>query len=236
MSTLKRLFMICLVIGAVFSAAAQVEGEGNRQDTLYIYEEEIVYDTLYVGEMFSDTDYAGMSKDDLLQIFLRDRGVGRLYYKNGGIYLTGATEMYRLDKTDLQCLLSATDYEEYRKAKRNQYISIPLFVAGGGAVAVAGVGLYQFCATLVQTAKYNRHIMDDADYGSALLWNAIGGFFLCAGGAVVATACIAPAVVMTIRSKMRINRIVDGFNATSAIAMQLRFGPTPAGAGVTISF
>lgn len=41
---------------------------------------------------------------------------------------------------------------------------------------------------------------------------------------------------MTIRSKMRINRIVDGFNATSAIAMQLRFGPTPAGAGVTISF
>ena len=234
MSTLKRLFMICVIAGAVFSAAAQVDEEQTRQDTLYIYEEEITYDTLYVRDTLPD--YTGMSKEELIEVFLQNGVVGQLYYQKGGMYLTGADELYRLNKKDLSRLLSTLDYEEYRKAKRNQYISIPLFVAGGAAVATIGIGLYQFCASFVQTAKYNEQILNSDNLGVNLWRSAVGGVFLCAGGALAATAFIAPAAVLTVKSKVRINRIVNNFNASPTTAMLLRFGPTPTGVGITLSF
>lgn len=234
MNILKRILLICITAGAAFSATAQVDGERTKQDTLYIYEEEITYDTLYVSETFSD--YTGMSKDELIEIFLHDRGIGQLYYQKGGMYLTGANELYRLNKTDLKRLLSAPEYEEYRKAKRSQYISIPLYVAGGAAMATAGLGLFQFCASFVQTAKYNEQILNSGNLGVNLWRSAVGGIFLCAGGTLAATAFIVPAVVLTVKGQTQINRIVSRFNASPTMSMQLRFGPTPTGAGLTFTF
>ena len=152
------------------------------------------------------------------------------------MYLTGADELYRLNKKDLSRLLSTVEYEEYCKAKRNQYTSIPLFVAGGAAVATIGIGLYQFCASFVQTAKYNEQILNSDNLGVNLWRSAVGGVFLCAGGALAATAFIAPAAVLTVKSKVRINRIVNNFNASPTTAMLLRFGSTPTGVGITLSF
>lgn len=234
MNLLKITLLICLVAGAALSAAAQVDGDRTRQDTLYIYEEEITYDTLYVHDTLPD--YTGMSKEELMDVFLQDRGVGQLYYQKGGMYLTGADELYRLNKNDLERLLSATEYENYRKAKRNQNISIPLYVAGGAALATAGIGIYQFCASFVQTAKYKDQLLN-SDNLAVILWrSAMSGVFLCAGSALVATAFIVPAVMLTVKSKVRINQIVNRFNASPTTAMQLRFGLTPAGAGLTLSF
>lgn len=234
MNLLKITLLICLVAGAALSAAAQVDGDRTRQDTLYIYEEEITYDTLYVHDTLPD--YTGMSKEELMDVFLQDRGVGQLFYQKGGMYLTGADELYRLDKNDLEGLLSAPEYEKYRKAKRNQYISIPLYVAGGAALATAGIGIYQFCASFVQTAKYKDQLLN-SDNLAVILWrSAISGVFLCAGSALVATAFIVPAVMLTVKSKVRINQIVNRFNASPTTAMQLRFGLTPGGAGLTLSF
>lgn len=234
MSILKRLFIICVIAGTVFSAAAQVDGEQTRQDTLYIYEEEITYDTLYVRDTLPD--YTGMSKEELIEVFLQNGVVGQLYYQKGSMYLTGADELYRLNKTDLRRLLSTVEYEEYCKAKRNQYISIPLYVAGGAAVVTAGLGLYQFCASFVQTAKYNDQILNSDSLGVNLWRSAVGGVFLCAGGALAAAAFIAPAAVLTVKNKVRINRIVDNFNASPTTAMRIRFAPTPTGVGITFSF
>lgn len=234
MNTLKRTLLICITIGAAFYAAAQVDGERTRQDTLYIYEEEITYDTLYVRDTLPD--YTGMSKEELMEFFLQDRGVGQLYCQKGSLYLTGADELYRLNKSDLERLLSAPEYENYRKAKRNQYISIPLYVAGGAAVVSAGIGIYQFCASFIQTAKYKDQLLN-SDNLAVILWrSAMSGVFLCAGSALAATAFIVPAVVLTVKSKVRINQIVNRFNASPTTAMQIRLGPTPTGAGITFSF
>ena len=234
MNLLKRALLICFVVGATFSATAQVDEGRTPQDTIYIYEEEITYDTLYVRDTLPD--YTGMSKDELIEVFLQDQIVGQLYYQKGSMYLTGADELYRLNKTDLRRLLSVSDYEKYRKAKRDQYLSIPLFVAGGAAVATAGLGLYQFCASFVQTAKYNEQLLN-SDNLAVILWrSAMCGVFLCAGGAIAATAFIVPAAVLTVKSKIRINQIVNRFNASPSMAMQLRFGLTPGGAGLTLSF
>lgn len=234
MRYLKKILLICIAVGAVISSAAQVEGERGRQDTLYIYEEEITYDTLYVHDSLDD--YAGMSKNELIEIFLRDRGIGQLYYQKGGMYLTGADELYRLDRTDLKWLLSAPVYEEYRKAKRNQHISIPLYVASGAAIATAAIGLYQFCNSFVQTAKYGDLFLDNSNISLVLWRSAMGGFFLFGGGIIATTAFMVPALVLTINSKVRINCIVENFNASPAVAMQIRFGPTPAGAGLAVQF
>lgn len=234
MNILKRLLLICIFASAVFFADAQVDGEKSRQDTLYIYEEEITYDTLYVSETFSD--YTGMSKEDLIEIFLHDRGVGRLYYQKGGMYITGANELYRLNKTDLARLLSATEFEEYRHAKRNQHISIPLFVAGGAAGVIAGIGLYQFCASFVLMANYRDYLLSNDELVLKLWRSQMGSLFLCAGSSIAAVAFIVPAVVLTIKSKTRINHIVNRFNASPTMSMQLRLGYTPTGPGLTLSF
>jgi hypothetical protein len=234
MNLLKRVLLFCFVTGAALSAAAQVDGERTRQDTLYIYEEEITYDTLYIRDTLPD--YTGMSKEELMDVFLQDRGVGQLYYQKGGMYLIGADELYRLNKNDLERLLSATEYENYRKAKRNQHISIPLYMAGGAALVTAGVGIYQFCASFIQTAKYKDQLLN-SDNLAVILWrSAMSGVFLCAGSALAATAFIVPAVVLTVKSKVRINQIVNRFNASPTMTMQIRLGPTPTGAGITFSF
>ena len=234
MNLLKRALLIFIVAGATLSATAQVDGDHTHQDTIYIYEEEITYDTLYVRDTLPD--YTGMSKDELIELFLQDRGTGRLYYAKGNMYLTGSDELFRLYNSDLERLLSISEYKDYRKAKRNQYISIPLFVAGGAAAVTAGLGLYQFCASFVQTAKYNEQILNSDDLGVILWRSAMSGMFLCAGGALAATAFIVPAAVLTVKSKVRINQIVNRFNASPTMAMQLHFGLTPGGAGLTLSF
>ena len=54
MNLLKRALLIFIVAGATFTATAQVDGDHTHQDTIYIYEEEITYDTLYVRDTLPD--------------------------------------------------------------------------------------------------------------------------------------------------------------------------------------
>ena len=218
----------------MFSPAfAQVDGDKPVQDTLYIIEEEITYDTLYLYDSLPQP--ALMSKEELLDAFRRDRGIGKLYYQRGHMYLTGADELYKLDDNDLQNFLSATDYEDWRKAKRNRIISYPLFAAGGCSAAVAGIGLYQFCASFIQTAKYGDQLLESDVLGQWIMRSAFAGFFLFAGSAIVSTAFIVPAAILTVRGKVVPNRIAEGVN-TPATTMQLRVGPAPGGVGLTLSF
>lgn len=226
--------MICFLAGTALSVAAQVDGDESRQDTLYIIEEEIIYDTLYVQD--SLPDYSEMSKEELLQAFRSDRGIGRLYYQKGAMYFTGNDELYKLDKTDLEFLLSADKYKDYCKAKRNMYISIPFYVASGGAVVMAGIGLFQFGASFVQVAKYHDQILDSERLGLDIWRSAMCGMFLFGGSLLATTAFIVPAIVLHVKGKATINTIVDEFNAPPTTAMQLRFGPAPAGVGLTLSF
>lgn len=217
-----------------FTAFAQVDGSKNAQDTLYIYEEEVVYDTLYMYDSLPSP--ALMSKEELLDALMRDRGVGSLYHQRGRMYITGTDgELFRLDNTDLKGLLSASDYADYRKAKRNTAISIPLFVAGGCSAVFAGIGLYQFCASFIQTAKYGDQMLE-SDRLAVDLWRcAMGGVYFLAGGALATTAFILPAIILTIKSKVGINNITRNFNS-SATSMQLGLRPAPGGAAIVLTF
>ena len=214
-----------------FAAISQVDESKPRQDTLYIIEEEITYDTLYLqGSQLDEL----LTKEELMEAF-QNRGIGQIYYNKGHFWLTGNEEVYKLDKADLQTLFSPAQYEDYRKSKRNQYISIPLFVAGGGAAVIAGISLVQFCASFIQTAKYHEQLLESDDLGLNIWRSAMGGVFLFGGGMLVAAGCLVPATILTVKSKVHLNNIANDFN-TSKTSLRLSLGTAQQGIGITLSF
>lgn len=228
----KDLIIKALVItlGCLFflsSAWGQVDETKNTSDTLIIYEEEVVYDTLYLKSN-------SLTKEELLEAF-QQSGFGQLYYQRGRYWLTGDDEVYKLDNADLQQLFTPAQYESYLKAKREQYISIPLYVLGAGAAATAGYGLVRFCTYLFQSANYNSSYFDDDNYGLDIWKNAMVGLFFFGGGLILTPCFIVPAIVFSVKGKVTLNNIADEFNSPRT-ALRLSFGTTPAGIGVTLSF
>ena len=230
---LTGLIMAFAGLFALPSVYAQVDGSVLSQDTLYIIEEEVTYDTLYLYDTLPQP--ALMNKEELIKAFRSNRGIGQIYYNKGHFWLTGNEEVYKLDMGDLQMLFSPAQYEDYRKSKRNQYISIPLFVAGGGAAAIAGIGLVQFCASFIQTAKYHEQLLDSDDLGLNIWRSAMGGVFLFGGGMLVAAGCLVPATILTVKSKVHLNNIANDFN-TSSTSLRLSLRTTPQGIGLTLLF
>lgn len=229
-----RTLVTLTLLTVSFTAFAQVDGSKTSQDTLYIYEEEVVYDTLYMYDSLPHP--ALMSKEELLDALRRDRGYGRLYHQRGHMYITGTDgELFRLDNRDLKGLLSASDYADYRKAKRNIAVSIPLYLASGCSAALAGIGLYQFCASFIQTAKYRDQLLESDRLPLDLWRSAMGGIYFLAGGALATTAFILPAIILTVKGKVGINNITNNFNS-SAISLRLSLSPAPGGASITLSF
>jgi len=234
MNTFTRLILVLFAVFAALSATAQIEGDVSKQDTIYIIEDEITYDTLYLydDEMMPDLK----SKEGLLEAFKQDRGIGRLYYNKGRMYVSGADALYQLSNADLEELLPSGEYAKYRKAKRDSYISIPLYVAGGAAIAVAGIGLYQFGASFIMFAKAGHQLLDNDNLPVNIWRSAMCGVFIFGGGLTVATAFFVPAIVLSIKSKVHINQVINNFNKPTTTTMQLRFGSSPCGVGLTLSF
>ncbi len=230
----NRITLALVLMTLCFTALGQVDKTKPTQDTLVIIEEEVTYDTLYLYD--SQVEPELMSKEELLEAFRRDRGIGRLYYNHGNMYFTGTDgELFKLNNDDLKSLLPSDSYSEYRKGKVNGYVSIPLFVAGGCSAAFACVGLYQFCASFVLTAKAHNQLLVSDNLGIDIWRSAMAGVFIFGGGLMATTAFMVPAIVLTIKSKVRINSVIDNFNAPST-TLQLRVGPTPGGAGITLNF
>ena len=167
--------MVFAGIFAVASAWAQVDGDSPSQDTLYIIEEQVTYDTLYLYDSLPQP--ALMTKEELLDAFRKDRGIGKLYFHRGHMYLTGDGELFQLNDADLESFLSTSDYADWRKSKVNRIVSIPLYVLAGGGAVCAGLGFYQFCAAFVQTAKYGRQLLDNDALGPLIMRSAFSGFF-----------------------------------------------------------
>jgi hypothetical protein len=230
-SIIKPLTIIILCLCIKPSAWGQVDDTQPTSDTLYIYDEEVIYDTLYIQNAPLEEL---LTKEDLLEAFQK-KGVGQIYYKKGHFWITGNNEVYKLNNPDLQTLFTPAQYELYRKAKRNQYISIPLFALGGGAAIVAGLGLVQFGSCLVMMAQAGSHWDFDENLMVKAWKGAMGGFFFLGGGLIVATGCFVPSIILTIKSNVNLKRIAEEFNQPKT-SMKLSFGPTPMGAGLTLSF
>ncbi len=101
---------------------------------------------------------------------------------------------------------------------------------------MADLGLYQFAASFVATAKYRDQLLDSDDLGVQLWRCAMGGTFLFAGGMVAAIACFAPAVVLTVKGKVRANHVIRDFNQSTTTALRLNIAPVPCGVGVSVLF
>ena len=99
---------------------------------------------------------------------------------------------------------------------------------------MADLGLYQFAASFVATAKYRDQLLDSDDLGVQLWRCAMGGTFLIAGGMVAAIACFAPAVVLTVKGKVRANHVIRDFNQSTTTALRLNIAPVPCGVGVSV--
>ena len=223
--------MVFVGVCAVSPALAQVDGNVQLQDTLYIIEEEIVYDTLYLYDTLPDP--ALMSKEELLQAFRQDRGIGCLYYKKGALYLNGGEEMYKLEKADLQQLLSKPQFDAYCDAKRDHNICISLYALSGCGVAVAALGFIQFTANFV---SFSNHL-SSSDLSHNFWLSGMGGVILFGCGSVVYTALWRTAVKYRNKSKEGFENIVKTFNAPPATtSMELQVGPAPGGLGLSLSF
>lgn len=235
----RILFRLTCVICCIFLSSnifAQVDGTQVRQDTLYIYEEEVSYDTVYLYDTIAQP--ALMNKEELIDAFRQNRDIGQLYYNKGRMYLTGSDTAYRLDNADLKRLFSSSDYSEYQKAKWQRYSSIPLFVCAGGSAVYAGMGFYQFAASFIQTSKYGDYFLESGQLGQGIWSCAMGGLFVFIGGALVTTIFAIPASVLLNKGKTTIHRITDNFNKSkhTSFDRQLRVGPSPGGLGLTLSF
>ncbi len=223
--SIKVLIIIFVISILQPSVWGQVDEPKSSADTLYIYEEEVVYDTLYLQSK-------SLTKEELLDAFQRS-GLGELYFNKGHYWLTGNDNAFQLNNNDLQQLFTPAQYESYRKAKREQYISIPFYVLGGGAVATAGYGLVRFCSYFIQSANIN-----DPSNSQAYLdiWkSAVVGLFFFGGGLILTPCFFVPAIVLSVKGKVTLNNIAEEFN-TPSTSLRLNFGPTPAGIGLTLSF
>lgn len=229
------LLFLLLLSGFIFHLPVfgQVDVSEARPDTVYLYEEQVTYDTLYIYDTLPKP--ALMSKEQLIETYMSERGIGKMYYQNGKMYIAGTDKLHRLDKADLKEIFLAVEYDEYCKAKRSVYWSIPLYVAGAGAVACAGVGLYQFAGSFVMMSKAGTRLSDNGNLAPKIWLSAMGGVAITAGSLVVAAGCLAPAVILTIRSKARLRNLAEEFGAPST-SLRLDLGPTPAGVGLTLSF
>ncbi len=220
---------LCFIL---FCESVRCQVDKTVQDTIYLYEEEIVYDTMY---MINDISFESLSKDEFIDMISRERGVGSIYRSSGRMYLTGQNQVYQLGKTDLQRILTPAEFEQYNKAMRQKFATIPLYIVGAGGVALFAMGLYQFVGSLSLAVNTFDSPYSEIIPSKCMGCAAAGFGFLVAGG-LVATGCIVPALVMNIRSKSSINRIVDNFNNTKSKKIRLSFLPTPCGAGVTLQF
>ena len=229
------LLFVLLFSSLVFlpSAFGQVEVPEVRPDTVYLYEEQVIYDTLYIYDTLPQP--ALMSKEQLMETYMSERGIGKLFYHKGKMYIAGTDKLHRLGKADLKEIFSAVEYDEYCSAKRSGYWSIPLYVAGAGAVACAGFGLYQFAGSFVMMSKAGTQLSDNDALVPKIWLSAMGGIAITAGSLVVVAGCLAPAVILTIRSKARLRNLAEEFGAPST-SLRLDLGPTPAGVGLTLSF
>ena len=208
---LRTLFCVfCLVmLGA--KGFGQVDGSQNKSDTLYIYEEEVVYDTLY---QYDTVPQSLLTKEETLAAFRQNPEIGRLYRSNGHFFLTGSENTFKLNQNDLRTLFSPSVYAEWQRARRNRNISIPLYVFSAGFATVACLGLYQYGASTLLSNKYSP-TPGGHDYSLDIWQCATGGIFLFVTGAILTTACIIPASILTVWWTTHTRNIVNNFNAPS---------------------
>lgn len=229
---------IFLCIGATWSNPIFGQVDDSAQpvpDTLYLIEEETVYDTLYVYDSIAPEKL--MTKTELLKALCADRGVGTLKYQKHHFYISTEESLVKLKKPDLKLLFSPNDYADYEKARKTQLKTIPLWVGGFASVGVAAWGLYNISVGFYSN-WYDSSIISgtrEEELKKAMKL----GFPIFLVGTGAAALMLRYAVVITNGGEETCHRLERRFrtgNNVSLTPTKLSFGASSGGIGLTFDF
>lgn len=231
-----HILLLFLLTGIALPVFGQVDQPAqDPQDTVYLYEEEIVYDTLYVYDSIAPEKM--MTKAELLKALCADRGVGTLKYQRHHFYISTEDSLIKLNGDDLKILLSPGDYADYKKAKQNQWASTPLWVVGSLATATSALGIYELASSYYY--RFHSSGMTNQLSEEALKKMDKIGYAMFAIGLGVSIATFKPAAHIVNRSEDTLNRLARRFKSGtnySYVAPTCKVGSTPYGLGLTLDF
>lgn len=225
------LFFILMMLGLPLFGQVEQPVQGH-QDTVYLYEEEITYDTLY---MYDSTRFEQlMTKDALIAAFCADRGEGTLKYQKRHFYLSAADSLVKLDNADLKKLFSPNDYADYEKARKNELKSIPMWIFGIGAVGISAWGLYETSVGLYSSWFDTNFPSGLAELG--LKKPSTIGFIMFVAGTSAAAVLLRYAIVYTNGGEDTCRRLARRFRSggnMSYTPSKFTVGATSSGFGIT---
>lgn len=172
---------------------------------------------------------------------------GQMVYKNGNYYMDRNGVLTKLTRSDLLRMFSSEQFRDYRKAKGQWNASIPLFVVGScaGALAVAGAGLWIYNWIHITDGIYHNKRNLSVRPGFA-------GLIMIATGLAVGAATIIPAINLYQKGNGMMSSLAYDYNYSrnyeennngnhgkrpaSNTSMRISVGGTSQGVGIAFHF
>lgn len=228
--------LLCIVAAWSNPIFGQVDDPPQAvPDTLYLIEEQTIYDTLYVYDSIAPEKM--MTKAELLKALCADRGVGTLKYQKHHFYISTEENLVKLENSDLKLLFSPNDYADYEKARKNQLKSIPLWVGGIASVGVAAWGLHNI--TIGFYSNWFDSSIVSGMTEEELKKSRKMGFPIFVVGTAAASLMLRYAIVITNGGEQTCQRLARRFRSGSNVSYtptKLTFGASPGGIGITFDF
>ncbi|MCR5114221.1 MAG: hypothetical protein K6A95_00890 [Bacteroidales bacterium] len=222
-AAMRPLLMIFMLYMGGFDPSLSLYGQDiPSQDTVFLYEEEITYDTLYIGQ--GNTDER-MIQPDTSGVYLSS------HRARIGVQDETLGKFVPMSNETLQGLLTPTDYNQYRQGRRMVNGSYACYVVGSLSIAVAAVG-FSFFSTGIST----RQPLFGTEYQKFQR----GNFAMFACGVLVGGICLRAGVVINRRGKFKVRKAASSYNEIHHLAyappIRLSFSGTPDGIELTLNF
>lgn len=225
---LLQVALLLLLLGCGSQVRAQVNSN-TTNDTIVIYEEEIVYDTLFVApgdslyNVGKNISERKMEQEDAEFLHLLSKGV-RLGYADEE---TG--DFRSMKKEELQTILSSHDYKYYQKGRNNYAGAYTLFAFG-----TAGVGL-----TAWTGYRYFHFKKEPSTSEFAVTHTTRGRFAAFLGSAVGTVVCFVAGARFCASGRHFLRRACTNFNGEyegTHHRVIVVFGGNSTGVGLTLNF
>lgn len=237
--TLLFLLSVCCVTSSAQDSALAsiVESDTAENQIVALY------------DAYSQFDTTDFSETIFLYDAVTGNPEGEMVYKNGSYYMERNGVRTKLTRGDLLRMFSSEQFRDYNKAKGRWNASIPLFVIGGCAcaLAVTGAGLWIYNWIHVTAGIYQN------DSDKFTLKPATIGFACMIVGMAVATATLIPAFNLHGRGNSMMSSLAYDYNYSrnyednnvtpssgkrpaSNTSMRISIGGTSQGFGLALHF
>ena len=225
MNKIYILVWLLLLIYPNVYTFGQVDKPKTAKDTVYLYEEQIDYDTLYT----TVTDTVALESPLAIQC------------KHGQYYTIDTNQtVKKIQTSELQTMLSPLQYSEYKKARNSYYTSMPLLTLAGGSLIIAGIGLVQYFANFVAAVKNSDAMLDNDRYSQAIAICSLNGLLWVGAGMGATAIFAAPGIILLLKGNHHLKNIADDYNNHHNISYfpdtKLSFGFTHQGIGLSLNF